>query len=489
MPPTVDDCWDVFGSDGEGDAAPDDSAVQAIVSRLAQVFLKTNSQISLSQRTVGVEEDSDAVVSALRLRGMIAIRDVRPGESESMLDLDAVVVMRDGVKIAPLLRALLPGGLLITCDECRVDEKHFFRPEIIYSSEELQVWESLKRPIHVHASKCNWLPSSHSLHEEERLLMKATICPSVHECRTAQLTTSSIEKAVNCLNEFGYCVIRRLLDPGQCEEWGRAVLQSVQTAAKILLERDQVDIYHPHSSRFEPQAYKELSMREDLRFDLRHGPQLASLRERGVNGNAAIVVSGRESGFDGFLRGDANLLEIIRRVMNPKRDNLFKGNIGRFNFEGTGPDGSFQDLRMSSVGGIVTLAGCADQAIHADTPHLFEHIADLPAHYINVFAPGTPFHQDLGGTAFAHGSHSLEFTAKYCGSGEGYQSVYPHLVRPSMDLGDVVLFDCRILHFGMSNTSVSSERVLLYTNTTQAWFQDPKNWDDRQSIFQTPPSE
>lgn len=52
-----------------------------------------------------------------------------------------------------------------------------------------------------------------------------------------------------------------------------------------------------------------------------------------------------------------------------------------------------------------------------------------------------------------------------------------------MTPGDVVLFDCRILHFGLSNRSDSIERVVLYSNTTQAWFHDPKNWDDRQRIF------
>ena len=141
------------------------------------------------------------------------------------------------------------------------------------------------------------------------------------------------------------------------------------------------------------------------------------------------------------------------------------------------------------MGGIVSFPGAAEQAIHADTPHLFEHIADLPAHYINIFAPGTAFDDKVGGTAFVHGSHNLEFTAKYYGDDDDDGSstdntkIYPYLVRPCLTLGDVVLFDCRILHFGLANTSNSIERVMLYTNTTQAWFHDPKNWDDKKAIF------
>ena len=263
------------------------------------------------------------------------------------------------------------------------------------------------------------------------------------------------------------------------------MLESVHSAAKVLLERDQVDIYQPHTSKFEPQAYRELSMREDLRFDLRDAPELASLRAKEARGNEAIVIEGKTKSFDGFIRGRESILEIIRRTMNPRKGELFKGNLGRFNFGGSGTDGSFQDLRVSPVGGIVTLPGCGDQAIHADTPHLFENIADLPAHYINVFAPGTEFNPKVGGTAFVHGSHNLEFTTEYCGSRDDYKACFPFLVRPALDLGDVVLFDCRILHFGTANDTDSGiERVLLYTNTTMAWFSDPKNWDDRRRIFE-----
>ncbi|KAL3929291.1 MAG: hypothetical protein SGARI_004794 [Bacillariaceae sp.] len=161
--------------------------------------------------------------------------------------------------------------------------------------------------------------------------------------------------------------------------------------------------------------------------------------------------------------------------------------MGRWNFGGSGADGSYQDLRLSPVGGIVSLPGAADQALHADTPHLFESIPDLPAHYINVFAPCTEFDDEVGGTAFIHGSHNLEFTATYCGDNDGMggdnSRVYPFLVRPKLNMGDVVLFDCRILHFGLANTSDTVERCICYTNTWQNWFHDAKNWDQNRAIF------
>ena len=130
----------------------------------------------------------------------------------------------------------------------------------------------------------------------------------------------------------------------------------------------------------------------------------------------------------------------------------------------------------------------ADQAIHADTSHLFEHIDCLPAHYINAFCLGrghvltsTDGSTELGGTAFVHGSHKLSFTAAV--GDLSAQLVLQHIVRPSLELGDVVLFDCRVLHFGLANTSTNLDRPLLYVNYTSSWFHDPKNWNDRHSLF------
>jgi ectoine hydroxylase-related dioxygenase (phytanoyl-CoA dioxygenase family) len=191
-------------------------------------------------------------------------------------------------------------------------------------------------------------------------------------------------------------------------------------------------------------------------------------------------------------------LHIVQQVLNPTDASLASGNFGRHNFEGNGPDGSPQPLRVGPMGGIIALPGSADQAIHADTPHLYELYDCLPAHYVNAFCLGA--HVDcekdcygmstgatpVGGTAFIHASHKLSFTAslKENWSVATEQRVLQNLVRPSLEIGDLLLFDCRILHFGLANSSKDVERPLLYTNLTQAWFHDPKNWDDREAIFQ-----
>eukprot|EP00536_Pseudo-nitzschia_multiseries_P001291 jgi/Psemu1/180600/e_gw1.16.43.1 len=229
-------------------------------------------------------------------------------------------------------------------------------------------------------------------------------------------------------------------------------------------------------------------MREDLRLDLRQGPALSKLRAQ-KEGSADHIGDGL------FLRGHPSLLEIVRRTMNPKEQQgssgsngsgnkpLHLGNLGRWNFGGSGNDGSYQNLRVSPVGGIVSLPGSAEQALHADTPHLFEHLPDLPAHYINLFAPCTAFDEAVGGTAFVHGSHDLRFVAERYDASHN-SGFYPWLVRPQLTVGDVVLFDCRILHFGLANRSETVERCICYVNTWQDWFHDAKNWDQNRAIFE-----
>jgi hypothetical protein len=237
-------------------------------------------------------------------------------------------------------------------------------------------------------------------------------------------------------------------------------------------------------------------------MDLRDGPQLRRLRGGKGDNDKPIVVKANANGKSSnssnpFFRMHPSILEVVRQTMNPKKGTLYKGNFGRYNFEGSGPDGSYQDMRLSAIGGIVSLPGSADQALHADTPHLFEH-ETLPAHYINAFTLGCSGSDTLVGcTAFIHGSHNIEFTAQYLNEeadnaitgttewGAGNHSkIYEFLVRPQLELGDVILFDCRTLHFGLGNQSCSVERPLLYCNMTHAWFHDPKNWDTHHPIFQ-----
>ena len=560
------DCWDAFGSDSDEDedtdAAEETSGIDAdaeengmdakaassIAMHLSQKFLKQNPQIRLSDRIVAVVSVTPSttdgggctLIKNLEQRQMRVIQQTIPPADEQqdpeklLLQIirafdsmvDALIVLNDAnsCKLTQeLMKSVLcPGGVFIVAKDSTTPETASLTNHLIVGdtailnggNSAVQWIARRKKVIQAHASTCPWLSNSHSIEKEEERLQLATVELSCYEMassplpskdstrRSSRLTEHSIRSAVLNMKQYGYCVLPGLLDTGECIEWGSAVLDCIHDASKILLERDGVNIYNPQSSTSEPQSYREMSMREDLRMDLRHGPALSKLRARkegsAVDGGKSIVLTASEDHYgDGlFLRGHPSLLEIIRRTMNPGSSSfedtsqstkntkpLFLGNIGRWNFGGSGNNGAYQDLRVSPIGGIVSLPGSAEQALHADTPHLFEHVPDLPAHYINVFAPCTAFDEKVGGTAFIHGSHDLSFTAQHYDADHN-ASFYPYLVRPKVSLGDVILFDCRILHFGLANTSQNIERCICYVNTWHDWFHDAKNWDKNRAIFE-----
>jgi hypothetical protein len=345
---------------------------------------------------------------------------------------------------------------------------------------------------------CPYKPKNKMVHGERlvamerRLVQQATITRSAKELAIrTQLSEASIQRAVTNLQQYGYCILKQILDKEQCIAWGQAVLDDLDLVTSKLLESPhEIDLRYPQSSRNNPHSYRELAMREDLRLDLRDGPNLRKMRamERArlprdmVDQDNVPVVTSTSGSLDSCLRFNSAIIDIMQRTMNPRSEDLYKGNFGRYNFSGTGPDGSFQPLRIGPMGGILSLPGAADQAIHADTPHLFEHIDCLPAHYINAFCLGREVTMsrdgstELGGTAFVHGSHRLSYTAAV--GDLSAHLVLDQLVRPSLNLGDVVL-----LHFGLANTSPTLDRPMLYVNYTSEWFHDPKNWNERMPIF------
>lgn len=295
-----------------------------------------------------------------------------------------------------------------------------------------------------------------------------------------------------------------------------------------------------------------MAMREDFRVDLRDGPNISKLRRTmedidtdALDSLGYIVMDGGEGVVPSIidkkdiaqisdeskvasLRFNPFVLDIVRKLQNPhiKEDSqdgpsnqpLYKGNFGRWNFSGSGPNGSPQPIRVGQIGSVISLPGAADQCIHADTAHIFETQDCLPCHYANLFILGEDSSNNvnknenedadgnfngenlIGGTAFVAGSHQLSVTARMtadsgisaAGDKENSQNeLHMRTIRPSLQLGDAIIFDTRTLHFGLANRTSTSgstampglRRPLLYVNLTHSWFFDPKNWDNKQSIF------
>jgi hypothetical protein len=426
-----------------------------------------------------------------------------------------------------------------------------------------------KRSCLINSISCPWkdlyatVPSSMAhcvgetaLEHELAIATRATITRTAEEMRSFRdqkyppLPDESIQDAVRALQTYGFVVLNSIFDPEtQTQPWGDATLKDFSKAAEIVRARDNVDILNPgRDGMNDPLNYREMAMREDLRVDLRNGPTMQSLRvkenkrayqqlgleiDTDEDKGPTILTTPREGTVNGSIRFHPSVLRIARALFNPhtEEDNkegdgtktkLYKGNFGRWNFGGAGPDGTPQPIRVGQVGTVLSLPGSGDQAMHADTPHLFEHIDCLPCHYANLFTPGRAqegvMDEDgcftggtyAAGTSFVYGSHRLSVTAKMtaedasgvekgstifsaASSESSEKAMHLRMIRPSLEMGDALIFDTRILHQGLANNATLKEdaadanqgrRPMLYVNLTHSWFHDPKNWDDRKGIFE-----
>jgi hypothetical protein len=484
------DPFGAFGSDDDNDDDDVDSEEGEVVHFLVQHFVLQNAQVPLKHRIVAATAPSASLSSALQERGIENLRIIEEIGGKDVFD--AVIWMRDITvnEELELYRALGPGACLIyKKQELSLDTLRWEQQDSEMQSSLLVV---RRRPRVQCSKQCPWLPNNYPIHKEVERVTSVTVPLAVSEqhdssSSTAQqrLTPSSIQRAVATLQTYGVCILPRLLPASDCLEWGRAALDDLHHAARLLLEREQVDLHNPVDSVCDPATYRELSMREDLRLDLRDGPAMRQLHSD--QGNRIWTVPASTTSGPFFFRGAADLLEIVRQTMNPRDEVLAPGNeLGRCNFGGgSSKSHTYQDLRVGPIGGLISLPGAADQALHADIPHLFEHLDCLPAHYINAFTPGyIPNDDSAGQTAFLLQTHRLTVASKYeTLEASKVQLWKQHLIRPQLEPGDVVLFDCRVWHFGLANMSKQVERPILYTNMTMHWFTDPKNWDTEKPIF------
>jgi hypothetical protein len=147
-------------------------------------------------------------------------------------------------------------------------------------------------------------------------------------------------------------------------------------------------------------------MREDYRCDIRTGPHLSQLQAE---------VSA--------LKDNDTIRTIVTMACNStdrscSKNRIHMGNYGRHNFNGGGPSGPYPPPKTSS-GCVVSLPGCVSQAVHADTPHLFDEFQNRP-HYVNAFycTEEGGGGMEKGQTAFAVGSHILEVCKEMTEGGE-----------------------------------------------------------------------
>ena len=168
-------------------------------------------------------------------------------------------------------------------------------------------------------------------------------------------------------------------------------------------------------------------------------------------------------GFNGnseFMEVDSKLLPVLAQILECKHRLLL-----------------FNGLLHSNP-------ASSEQLWHADGEHLFagtEH-CHLPVHSLNVFVPLVDITEENGGTEFCLGSHRLTGASdRIVWQDDAHRDRIGSKGEPvafTCRAGSVILFDYRILHRGLANSTQASRPVLYFTYA-RAWFRDVRNFPER----------
>jgi hypothetical protein len=115
------------------------------------------------------------------------------------------------------------------------------------------------------------------------------------------------------------------------------------------------------------------------------------------------------------------------------------------------------DVVLIHKGVFLSMPGAEAQVYHQDGTHLTTK-SQRPCHAVNVFIPLVDLHSRNGPTEFCLGSHILNH--------DGYDPKRVH--TPVVSAGTPVMFDYRLGHRGMSNSSSSCRPIVYCTYAASA---------------------
>jgi len=139
---------------------------------------------------------------------------------------------------------------------------------------------------------------------------------------------------------------------------------------------------------------------------------------------------------------------------------------------------SWDELCMCHLSLVVSTASSAEQAWHADGGHasLSEH---LPCHVANVFVPLQNVPMELGPTEFRPGTHVYTRNLAPMMLAAKCRKQLRDPVTPELKLGDILVFDYRVLHRGRANLSQHQNRTILVMTFCKPWYKDVLNFPSR----------
>ena len=273
----------------------------------------------------------------------------------------------------------------------------------------------------------------------------------IFEKKTAQ---GGIEFVKSLFENQGYVVLKDFFD----EE--RPMLRELKNSSKTLFNSIFREMYDKGYTKFP--EHSRVFMETD---------------DHGENEKKRVYAmpEGRENGFQ----------EIVMR--NPGR---YEISLAHYEMEGPSLEPLVQKLRgvlpalfrqrgayqtelnlQKSL--IMSTVDSAEQAWHADGEHLdmSEH---LPVHCLNVFIPLVNVPKQKGPTEVYSGSHYK--TRQPSPMSIDTTKMIPY--GPELSVGDILIFDYRLLHRGKPNRSKSHRPVLVFTFSEPS-FTDVYNWPKR----------
>jgi predicted nucleic acid-binding Zn-ribbon protein len=187
---------------------------------------------------------------------------------------------------------------------------------------------------------------------------------------------------------------------------------------------------------------------------------------------------GRENGFQEIVMRNPGRYEInLVRYQggNDKIDmdplvNTLKGIVTAL----FGMEGSPQTKLNMDMSLIVSTADSQEQPWHTDGAHL-DFSQHLPVHCLNIFIPLVNVPDERGPTEFSPKSHYL---TRQPSPMKISTDMMQKPLAPELKVGDILIFDYRLLHRGKPNLS-SSHRPYLVLTFSLPTFHDTYNWPAR----------
>jgi len=194
---------------------------------------------------------------------------------------------------------------------------------------------------------------------------------------------------------------------------------------KWCLQQKQMDLCHDACQEHYEAVIRTVKAR-DLARELADGFDL--LRERGRGRFDMVIPAFDTASFDFLNNFDKTpWMPIVRAILG-------------------------DDVILIHKGCFISLPGADTQVYHQDGVHLTTQ-SQRPCHAINVFVPLVDFHTRNGPTEFVLGSHVLGH--------EGYDRDF--LCTPKPTAGTPIIFDYRLGHRGLGNSSHYSRPVVYCT--------------------------